>query len=150
MYSLIKNSAQQDYLPELYPIISQIFMGNPGDGGESHSTAKNLLISPTRKIPFNKFTLFAIKSVIPFPSNSNFHLITLYKLHLQLQSLLLHHFFFLFTSDCMYSHVMLILINQCLLNVLFSMTKALNSQSSPKQNLYSPHLLMLFGKPCLP
>ena len=29
---------------------------------------------------------------------------------------------------------MLILINRCLLNVVFSMTKALNGQSSPEQN----------------
>ena len=51
-------------------------MGNPGDWEESHSGAKNLLISPTRKAPLNKFTSAAIKSVISSPSNSNFHLIT--------------------------------------------------------------------------
>ena len=56
-------------------------MGNSGDVEKSHPTAKNLLISPTRKILLNKFTSSAIKSVIPSPSNSNFHLITLYKLH---------------------------------------------------------------------
>ena len=39
---------------------------------------------------------------------------------------------------------MLILINQCLLNVVFSMAKALNGQSSPKENFRSPYLSMLF------
>ena len=49
-------------------------MGDPGNGEESHPTAKNFLISPTRKIPLNKFTS-AIKNVVPSPSNINFHLI---------------------------------------------------------------------------
>ena len=46
------------------------------------------------------------------------------------------------------------LTNQCLLNVAFSMTKALNDWSSPKQNFHSLHLSipslppMLFRKPC--
>ena len=45
----------------------------------------------------------------------------------------------------MYTHVMLILTDQCLLNVIFCMTKTLlNGQSSPKQNFYSPNLSMLF------
>ena len=48
----------------------------------------------------------------------------------------------------MYTHVRLVLINQCLLKVAFSMTKALNGQSSPKQSFHSLHLSMLFGKPC--
>ena len=57
----MQNSVQQGYLPELYPINplyplphppqKKTFMGNPGDGKESHPTAKKLLISPTRKIP---------------------------------------------------------------------------------------------------
>ena len=54
----------------------------------------------------------------------------------------------LFTLGFMYTHVMLILIIRCLLNVVLSMTKALNGQSSPKQNFYSPHLSMLFEKAC--
>ena len=45
----------------------------------------------------------------------------------------------------MYAHVMIILINQCLLNGFFSISKALNGQSSPKQYFYYPHLSMLFG-----
>ena len=68
-------------------------MENHGDGGESHPTTKNLLIFPTRKIPLNKFTSSTTKIVIPSPSNSNFHLINLCKLHLWLQPLLLYHFF---------------------------------------------------------
>ena len=91
--------------------------------GESQSTAKTLLLFPTTKILLNKFTSSAIKSVIPSPSNTNFHLITLYTLHLKLQSFLL----------------------QSLLNVVLSMAK-LNGQSPPKQT--SPHLSMLFGNPC--
>ena len=57
------------------------------------------------KFPLNNFTSSAIESVILSPSNSNFHLITLYRLHLQLQPLLLYQ---------------LILINRCLLNLVFS------------------------------
>ena len=45
--------------------------------------------------------------------------------------------FIFLKSGFMYTHVMLILINQCLLNVVFSMTKALNGQNSPKQNFPS-------------
>ena len=35
---------------------------------------------------------------------------------------------------------MLILINQCLVNVAFRITKALNGQISPKQHFYYPHI----------
>ena len=94
----------------------------------------NVLIYPTRKFPIMKFTSSAIKSVIPSPWNSNFHLVTLYKLHLWLYPWLLSHFL---TSIFMYTCVVLILINRCLLNVIFSMTKALDDQSSFKQNLFS-------------
>ena len=55
---------------------------------------------------------------------------------------------FICLSAILIDHVMLILINQHLLNVVFSMTKTLNGQSSPKQNFHSPHLSMRFGKPC--
>ena len=106
----------------------------------------NVLIYPTRKFPIMKFTSSAIKSVIPSPWNSNFHLVTLYKLHLWLQPWLLSHFL---TSIFMYTCVVLILINRCLLNVIFSMTKALDDQSSFKQNFYSLYLSILLGKLCL-
>ena len=58
-------------------------------------------------------------------------------------------FFFFFKSRLyMNTHVMLILINQCLLNVIFSITKALTGQISPKYHFYYFHLLMLFRKLC--
>ena len=56
---------------------------------------------------------------------------------------------FFLTSWFIYTYVLLILINQCSLNVVFSIMKELNGQSSSKQNLHSPHLSMLFGKACL-
>ena len=48
----------------------------------------------------------------------------------------------------MYTHVMVTLINRCLLNVVFGMTKLLNDQSSPKQNFDSHDLSVLFEKSC--
>ena len=103
--SLLKqNSFQLDYIPESYarylvsyskceqkmlhpqgvdcPPFPWTFMRNPGDGGKSYPTAKNLLISPIRKIPLNRFKSFAIKSYISSPSNSNFQVITRCNLHL--------------------------------------------------------------------
>ena len=121
-------------------------MRNPWDGGEYQPTDKNLLIFPTRKILLNKFTSFTIKNAIPSPSNSNFHLIILYKDSFVAVVIAVVSFFL--TSGFMYTHVMLILINQCLLNVVFSMTKILNGQSSPKKHFYYPHLSMLFRKLC--
>ena len=58
------------------------FMGNPGDGEKSYPTAKNLLISPIRKIPLNRFKSFAVKSFISSPSNSSFQVIILCNLYL--------------------------------------------------------------------
>ena len=58
--SLDAKSVLQHYLPELFSIIPLNIYGNPGDGEESHPTAKNLLISPTRKKPINKFTSLVI------------------------------------------------------------------------------------------
>ena len=40
----------------------------------------------------------------------------------------------------MNTFVMVILFNWCLLNVAFSMTKALNGQNSPEQNFCSPNI----------
>ena len=45
----------------------------------------------------------------------------------------------------MYTHLMLIFIKLCLLNVVFSMTKALNDPSLPWQNVHSSHLSLLCG-----
>ena len=112
-------------------------MGNRQRWEKSHLTTKNLIISPNRKFSLDSLTSSAIESVIPSPSNNKFHLITLYKLYFQLQSLLLHIFI---GSNFMYTHVILILINQCVFKIVFSMIKALNSQGSPKQNFcFSPH-----------
>ena len=80
---LIQYSIHQDYLPDLYPIIPLNIYVKPWEEN-THPTAKYLLISATRKIPLNKFTCSANKNLTPFPSNSNFPLITLYRLHLQL------------------------------------------------------------------
>ena len=49
--------------------------------GRISANSQHFLIFPTRKI-LNKFTSSTIKSFVPSPSNSNLHLITLYKLHL--------------------------------------------------------------------
>ena len=45
---------------------------------------------------------------------------------------------FVSTLGFMYTYVMLVLINWCLLSVVFSMTKALNHQSFLMHNFYSP------------
>ena len=110
------------------------FMGNPGDGTKSNPTVKNLLITPIRKIPVNRFKSFAIKSLISSPSNMNFQVIILCNLHLSLQSFLLYRIlnFRLYVRTCHAN-----LTNQCLLNMAFSMAKALNNRSSPKKNSHS-------------
>ena len=107
--------------------------------------------NPIRKIPLNTFKSFAIKSLVSSPSNSNFQVIILCNLLFQLQSFLFYHIlnFRLYVHKCRAN-----LTNQCLLNVAFSMTQALNNQSSPRQNFLSVHLTipsipqMLFQKPC--
>ena len=45
---------------------------------------------------------------------------------------------FFLTSGFMYRYIMPILINRWLLNLIFSMTKALSRQSSSKQNFQLP------------
>ena len=99
--SLNAKPCQQDYLPESYarrhlPSYQKChkivvptrcglfpfpwtFIGNSGDG---NPTPKNLLISPIRKIPLNRFKSFAVKSFISSPSNSNFQVNILCNLHL--------------------------------------------------------------------
>ena len=56
---------------------------------------------------------------------------------------------FFLTSGFTYTQIKLILITRCLQNIVFSMAKALNGQSSSEQNFYSPQHSMLFEKPCL-
>ena len=122
------------------------FIGIPGDGEKSHPTAKHLLIFPIRKIPLNRFKSFAVKSFISCPSNSNFKVIILCNLYLWLKSFLLYHIlnFRLYVHTCHTNFT-----NQYLLNVAFSMTKALNGWSSPKQNFHSLHLSIPSLRPSL-
>ena len=87
------------FLPKMFPLLMSpyllypprvdcppfpwIFMGNPGDWGEFQPTVKYFLISPGRKIPFNRLlTSSATKSVVPSKPNSNFLVINLCNLHL--------------------------------------------------------------------
>ena len=117
-----------------------------GMGEKSYLTAKDLFISPIRKPPINRFKSFAVKSLISSPSNNNFQVIILCNLDLKLQSFMLYHIlnFRLYVHTCQAN-----LTNQCLLNVVFSMTKGLNDSSSPKQNLHSLHLSIPFLPPVL-
>ena len=125
-------------------------MGNPGDKEKSYPTAKNLLITPIRKIPRNRFKSFAVKSFISSQSNCNFQVIIPCNICSCCHFLLYHILNFrLYVHTC-YAN----LTKQCLLNVAFSMTKEWNDWSSPKQNFHSLHLFipslppMLFQKPC--
>ena len=56
---LIGTKFQQDYLPELFPIVTLNIHGKPWRWGESHPTVKNVLIYSTRKILLMKFTLLS-------------------------------------------------------------------------------------------
>ena len=47
-------------------------MGNPGDEEKSYPTAKNLLITPIRKMLLNRFKSFAAKSFISSPIKQQF------------------------------------------------------------------------------
>ena len=135
--SLSTKSVQQNYCPELYPLYSpscqkifflllswlwsppcmdcstpppnQPFGRNPVDGGGEEN--------PTQQ---HKKCSFPTPEKFLSP-NSNFHVITQYKLHLQLlllylQSLLLYIFFLTLAFLCRY--MMLILISQWLLNLI--------------------------------
>ena len=113
-------------------------------GENTQSTAENLLISLSRKILLDiSFISHYQKchSFLYIKQQFSSHHPVLYKLHLQLQSLLLYHFFKF--RLYMYPHVTLILIDQYLLNVVFRIRKALNGQISPKQHFYYPHLFFL-------
>ena len=112
--------------------------------GRIPANNQNLLISPYRNF-FNKFTSSTIKSFVPSSSNSSLYLITLS--FICSCSLCCCITFFNFRLY-MYPHTILILINQCLLIVVFNITKTFNGQISPKQHFHYPHFLMLFGKLC--
>ena len=57
-------------------------MGNHGMGKSTTQQLNTYSFPPPEKSPLNKFISPATISVILFPWNSNFHLITLYSLHL--------------------------------------------------------------------
>ena len=94
---------------------------------------KILLISPIRKIPTNRFKSFAVKSFISspikhqfssnYPMQSSFVVAVVSAVVSVVAAFLLDHFlnFKLYAHTCHAN-----LTNQCLLNVAFSMTKALN------------------------
>ena len=80
------------FLPILFS--PQTFVAKPEYGGRIPLNNPKLTNLPHQKALLIKFKFSPIKSVISFTSNSNFHLITLYKfLHFYLYSLLLYHFF---------------------------------------------------------
>ena len=107
----------------------------------SYPTAKTLFIFPSRKIPLTKFTSSLMKSIISFSQISNFRVMTECKLHLLVVFVAVSLYL---TLGFLYTCVMLTFINRCLLNVVFSMTKALNGQNSPKQNFHSPHFIAIW------
>ena len=74
-------------------------------------------ICPAWNISLMKFTSSTIESVIPSPSNYPI------QASFVVVAMALHRFL---TSGFMYTCVVLMLINQCLLNVVFSMIKVLN------------------------
>ena len=142
---LIQDSVQQDYLPESYvrylpsyqkcqkivaPFRCGLLPPSPETLWESLGMGENPTQQPKiysffaiKEVPFNRFKSFPIKSFISSPSNINFQVIILCNLHLQLQSFLVYHFLNLqlYIHTCHAN-----LTKQCLLNVAFSMTKALN------------------------
>ena len=105
-------------------------MGNPGDRKEYQLTSKHLLIFPTRKILLNKYASSAIKSVIPPSIKQQFS--SHHPIQASFVAEVITVVSLLLTSGFMYSHAMLILINQCLLNVVFCIAKVLDGQSSPE------------------
>ena len=142
---LIQNSVQQNYLSELYPQsyqksslnplvllvvptrcglscpFPQTFGGNPIDGGMIPHSCKKFLISRTGKIPLTKQ-----KFSCSHPIQASF------------KAVFISVIWFFLTAGFIFTYIMLILINWWLLNLIFSMTKALNGQSSSKQNFHPP------------
>ena len=125
---LIQNSVQQSYLSELYSIIPLNIYGKPLGWGRIPPNSQNFTYFPHQKNALNKFTLSTTK--VSFVA----------------VAIVVVSFFFNFR---LYVHMCYAsFIDRCLLNVVFSMTKALNGQSSPEKKLYSPHLsVLLFRAP---
>ena len=76
--SLSKKQCPAELSPRIIPL--NIY-GKPWGWGRIPANSQKFSNFPTRKILLNKFTSSTVKSVIPSPSNSNFHLITPYKLY---------------------------------------------------------------------
>ena len=79
---LTKNVKKLLHAPDVDCPLPLNLYGKPWGWTKSYPREKHLLISPIRKTPFNRFKSFAIKSLILYPSNSNFQVITLCNLHL--------------------------------------------------------------------
>ena len=87
------------------PPFPQIFVGNPGDGSPTQKSQIYSFLTPEKtssknlRPPASKVSFFT-------SSNSIFHVITLNKLHLWLQSFLLYHFFnfSLYVHTCHLQH----------------------------------------------
>ena len=89
---------------------------------------------------FLQFTSSAIKSVNSFLSSSNFHLITLYQLHLQLQSLPLYHLFnFRFYVHTCHASFNYSRFTECCLQH----DKSIEQSKFSQKNVYFPHLFQL-------
>ena len=107
--------------------------GNPVDNGRISPSSKKSCLFPTSE----KTSL----------QNRNFHVITQYKLHLKLFIAVAS---FFLTSDFMYTYLMPVSIKWWLLNLIFSMRKALNGQNSSTNNFHpaSSPLFNVVWKPC--
>ena len=94
---------------------------------ESRSEAKKMLIFCTRKIPLTKEQF-----LYNHPIQTLFIVAVIAVILLFL------------TSDFMYTNIMLIFINRCLLNLIFSMEKALHGQNSSKWHPQPPFHLQCY------
>ena len=131
--------------PRIYPIITPKHLwGTLRMRKNSTQQPKIYSFLPPEKFPLINL-LLNLSVVISFLSNSNFHQLPYIIFICCLDVVVVSLFIILLYHFC----VMLILINRCLLNGVFSKTKTSNGQSSLKQNFYSPHRSMLLKKLCL-
>ena len=128
-------------ISELYPLLSPILLSartmhglpcpysqtNPVDCERIPLRSKKMLIFCTRKIPLTKEQFLC-----------NHPIQTLFIVAVIAVVLLF------LTSDFMYTNIMLIFINRCLLNLIFSMEKALNGQNSSKWDSQPPFHLQCY------
>ena len=131
--------------PRIYPIITPKHLwGTLRMRKNPTQQPKIYSFLPPEKFPLINL-LLNLSVVISFLSNSNFHQLPYIIFICCLDVVVVSLFIILLYHFC----VMLILINRCLLNGVFSKTKISNGQSSLKQNFYSPHRSMLLKKLCL-